>query len=115
MSKTVSASAQTDKAMQVYNNFDVDNAYVKPKHLEAAKAGNRRFLGNKVQAESALKEAMRARNIVSYGYEGVTQMGNPSYNYILQAGRIIGAKGETHIFIILSSDGGMLTAFPTAI
>jgi hypothetical protein len=113
MSKTVSASAQTDKAMQVYNNFDVDNAYVKPKHLASTGGNGSKFAANtKSQAEAILKNTMRNGKMLSASYDGITQMGNTKYVYLLEAGKVVGTKGETLVQIVLSDDLFMLTAYP---
>ena len=39
-------------------------------------------------------------------------MGSQSYEIIIDAGQVVGTKGETLIKVILSEDGGMLTAYP---
>ena len=43
---------------------------------------------------------------------GVSDFGNAKYEYIIDAGKVIGTKGETSIKFVLTSDGGMLTAYP---
>jgi len=43
---------------------------------------------------------------------GLTKAGNASYEIIIDAGKAVGTKGETLIKIILSEDGGMLSAYP---
>ncbi len=102
-----------DEAMQVYNDFDIDTAYVKPKHLSTTGGNGAKFIGNsKAEAETVLKNAMHNGQIVQTAFNGITSMGNPSYSYILNAGEIIGTKGQTYIFLVLAKDGGMLTAYP---
>ncbi len=43
---------------------------------------------------------------------GVARQGNQSYEIIIDAGKEIGTKGEQLIKMILSDDGGMLSAYP---
>ena len=43
---------------------------------------------------------------------GITSMGNQSYKYVIDAGQAVGTKGQTNIFLVLSKDGGMITAYP---
>jgi len=43
---------------------------------------------------------------------GLTKAGNASYEIIIDAGKAVGTKGKTLIKIILSEDGGMLSAYP---
>lgn len=35
-----------------------------------------------------------------------------SYEIIVDAGKVVGTKGEKSIKIVLSDDGGMLSAYP---
>lgn len=43
---------------------------------------------------------------------GFTKMGKRSYSVIIDAGKNIGTKGENLIKVVLSEDGGMLSAYP---
>ena len=43
---------------------------------------------------------------------GLTSAGKQSYKIIIDAGIIIGTRGETLIKIIVAEDGGLLSAFP---
>ena len=109
-------SNQIDEARQIFNDFDVDQAYVKAKHLSTAGGDYAKFnYGSKIDAEMVLKNTIKRGDIVTTTYEGVTKMGNVSYRYILNAHQVIGTKGETFIRIILAKDGGMLSAFPVFI
>lgn len=65
-------------------NFDVDNAYVKPKHLSTTSGNGAKFLaGTKQEAEQVLKEAMTSGKIVSIADNGLTPAGNQSYKIII--------------------------------
>jgi hypothetical protein len=44
--------------------------------------------------------------------EGMTSMGYQGCRIIIDAGKVVGMKGETAVRMILSEDGGMLRAFP---
>jgi hypothetical protein len=102
-----------DKGKKVYDNFNVENAYVKPKHLETSGGNGAKFIGgNKPAAEIILKDAMKNGKIVSVIDNGLSSGGNKSYQLTIDAGKVIGTRGETFIRIVLSDDGGMLSAFP---
>ncbi len=55
---------------------------------------------------------MENRTIVDVLDNGLTRQGNQSYEIIIDAGKEIGTKGEQLIKMILSDDGGMLSAYP---
>jgi len=101
------------KGKKVLDNFNVDDAYVKPKHLSTTKGNGQKFLGDtKVDAESILKDAMKNGTVKSITDNGLTRAGNASYEIIIDAGKPVGTRGETLIKIVLSEDGGMLSAYP---
>ncbi|WP_255763295.1 hypothetical protein [Clostridium butyricum] len=98
---------------KVLDNFEIDNAYVKPKHLSTTKGKGQQFLGNnKVEAEIILKDTIKNGAIKSITDNGITRAGNESYEIIIDAGKEIGTRGETLVKIVLSEDGGMLSAYP---
>jgi hypothetical protein len=95
------------------DNFDVNNAYVKPKHLSTTGGNGAKFLGDsKGSAEAILRDAMKNGKITSVADNGLTKSGNSSYEIIIDAGKTIGTKGENLVKIVISSDGGMLSAYP---
>ena len=97
----------------MFDNFNINDAYVKPKHLSTTSGKARQFLGaTKAEAEIILKDAMNNGTITSVVDDGVSAMGNQKYKIIVDAGKTIGTRGESLIEIILSDDGGMLSAFP---
>jgi hypothetical protein len=104
-----------EHAMRVYSRFDVDKAYVKIKHTTSTGGGQAKFVGNKAQSEMILKTAMRQGDITGIVAERLSPMGNQSYGYIINAGRVVGAKNERYIRLFLTSDDGMKTAFPNKI
>ncbi len=98
---------------KVLDNFEIDNAYVKPKHLSTTKGKGQQFLGNnKVESEIILKDTIKNGAIKSITDNGITRAGNESYEIIIDAGKEIGTRGETLVKIVLSEDGGMLSAYP---
>ena len=98
---------------KIFDKFNIENAYVKPKHLSTTSGNARKFLGaTKKEAEIILKDAMKNGEIVSISRDGVSNLGNFKYSIILNAKKVIGTRGESFIKIVLSSDGGMLTAYP---
>ncbi|WP_179289845.1 hypothetical protein [Shouchella clausii] len=55
---------------------------------------------------------MRKGDINEVLDNGLTRQGNQSYEIIIDAGKQIGTRGEQRIKLILSDDGGMLSAYP---
>ena len=87
---------------------------MKFKHLASSNKSNARFVANtKVEAEVILKDAMRRGDILSIVDDGVSSLGNSKYLYTIDAGKTIGAGGETKILVSIADDGGMLSAYPT--
>ncbi len=98
---------------KTFDNFNIDDAYVKPKHLSTTGGNGQKFIGgSKIEAESILKEALSNGEIISVADNGLTKVGNQSYEIIIDARKTIGTRGEHLIQIILSEDGGMLSAYP---
>ena len=72
-----------------------------------------KFIGaSKVEAESILKDTLSNGKIVSISDNGLTKAGNASYEIVIDAGKTVGTKGENLVKIVISSDGGMLSAYP---
>ena len=98
---------------RVFSEFDINTAYVKPKHLSSTSGNGAKFLATtKAEAENILKEALKKGDIISIADNGLTRQGNLSYQIIVDAGKEIGTKGEVLIKIILSQDCGMISAYP---
>ena len=77
----------------MFDNFDIDNAYVKPKHLSTTGGSGQKFLGaTKADAETILKDAMTNGTIKSITDNGLTKAGNASYEIIIDAGKAVGTK-----------------------
>ena len=80
---------------KAFDNFDINNAYVKPKHLSTTGGNGQKFIGaSKAEAESILKDALSNGKIVSISDNGLTKAGNASYEIIIDAGKTVGTKGE---------------------
>ncbi len=108
-----SASKIFEQGKKAFDNFNVENAYVKPKHLSTTAGNGAKFVGNtKAEAEAILKDAIKKGDITSITDNGLTAKGNQSYEIIIAAGKTIGTKGENLIKIVISDDGGMLSAYP---
>ncbi|WP_167956785.1 hypothetical protein [Anaerosporobacter faecicola] len=98
---------------KVFDDFDIDSAYVKPKHLSTTGGNGQKFIGaNKSDAESILKDVLSNGTITSITDNGLTKVGNASYEIVIDAGKVVGTKGETLVKIVISCDGGMLSAYP---
>lgn len=59
-----------------------------------------------------LREGINNGVIKTVADNGITKLGSQSYEIIIDAGKVVGTKGETLIKIVLSEDGGMLSAYP---
>jgi len=95
------------------DNFDIGSAYVKPKHLSTSSGNGAKFLGDsKDAAEQILQNAMKNGTVKSIKDNGLTKFGQQSYEIIIDAGQKVGTKGEQLIKIVISDDGGMLSAYP---
>jgi hypothetical protein len=102
-----------ERGKKVLGNFNIDDAYVKPKHLSTTKGNGQKFLGDtKVEAENILKDALKNGTVKSITDNGLTKAGNTSYEIIIDAGKVVGTRDETLIKIVLSEDDGMLSAYP---
>ena len=101
------------QGQKALNNFDINSSYVKPKHLSSSSGNGAKFLGDtKDAAEVILKDAMSNGKVQSIADNGLTKMGQQSYQIVIDAGKEVGTKGETLIKIVISEDGGMLSAYP---
>ncbi|WP_097005192.1 PAAR-like protein [Lacrimispora amygdalina] len=101
------------QGQKALNNFDINSSYVKPKHLSSSGGKGAKFLGDtKEAAEVILKDAMSSGKVQSIADNGLTKMGQQSYQIVIDAGKEVGTKGETLIKIVISEDGGMLSAYP---
>ena len=101
------------RGQKALDNFDIGNAYVKPKHLSTSGGNGAKFLGDsKSAAEEILQNAMNNGTVKSINDNGLTKLGQQSYEVIIDAGQKIGTKGEQLIKIVISDDGGMLSAYP---
>ncbi len=101
------------QGQKALDNFDIDSAYVKPKHLSTSGGNGAKFIGDsKGSAETILRDALKNGKVNSIIDNGLTQQGKQSYRIVIDAGKEIGTKGETLIRIVISEDGGMLSAFP---
>ncbi len=84
------------KGKEALDYFKIDDAYVKPKHLNMGlTSGNyQKFLASdKMQAEQLLKEVMRNGNIIDIADDGVSAFGYQKYAIIFDAEKVIGTGG----------------------
>ena len=101
---------------KIFDKFKVEDAYVKAKHLSTTTGKARQFLGaTKKEAELILKDAIKNGEIRTITKDGISNLGNIKYSIIIDAKKVVGTRGERFIKIVLSSDGGMLTAYPQTI
>ena len=111
--KKESKNSIFDIGKKVLDDFNIDNAYVKPKHLSTTKGKGQKFLGkNKLEAETILKDTLKKGEIISVLDDEITPHGNSKYEILIDAGKEIGTRGETKVKIVLFDDGGMLSAYP---
>ena len=102
------------RGLNTLNKFDIsNNAFVKPKHLLVTGGKSRKFLGNtKKEAEEILKDVMKNGDLIDIIDNGPTKQNIQSFNIIFDARKVIGTKGENFVKVVLSEDGGMLSAYP---
>ncbi|MDE6065069.1 MAG: RHS repeat-associated core domain-containing protein, partial [Lachnospiraceae bacterium] len=101
------------EGQKALDDFDVSSAYVKPKHLSTSGGNGAKFLGDtKEMAEAILQAAIKDGTVQSIADNGLTNFGQQSYQIIIDAGKTVGTRGETLIKIVISEDGGMLSAYP---
>lgn len=55
---------------------------------------------------------MRNEKVISIVDDGVSALGNNKFDITIDAGKVIGTKGEMYIKVILSKDGGMINVYP---
>lgn len=59
-----------------------------------------------------MKDTLSNGKIVSISDNGLTKAGNASYEIVIDAGKTVGTKSENLVKIVISSDGGILSAYP---
>ena len=80
---------------KAFDNFDIGSAYVKPKHLSTSGGNGAKFLGDsKGAAEEILQNAMKNGTVKSINDNGLTKLGQQSFEIIIDAGQKVGTKGE---------------------
>ena len=69
-------------------NFNLDDAFIKTKHLSTTKGNYAKFLVNtKAEAEAILTNAMKNGKVTNVIDNGLTKQGNQSYEIIIDAGK----------------------------
>ncbi len=59
-----------------------------------------------------MQKAIKDGTVKSISDNGLTKKGQQSYEIIIDAGQKVGTKGQQLIKIVISDDGGMLSAYP---
>jgi RHS repeat-associated protein len=103
----------TSEGMNALEKLNIDDVYVKTKHLSSTAGHGAKFSATtRVEAERELKSALKKKIIKAINYDGISARGNQKYSVYLDAGKTIGTSGESTIKIVISDDGGLLSAYP---
>lgn len=100
--------------LQLLDDFkNSGEIFVKNKHLSNASGGYSKFnVQSSAEAVNIVKTVLNDGDVLSYT-EGISQTtGNPTGEFFIRSSTIIGTKGETILFIVISSDLGLLTVYP---
>lgn len=99
--------------LKIFNEFNIENAYVKNKHLATALGKYNKFIAEtKEEAEILLRNILKNGKIVQIQDNGLTKLNKQSYRIFIESDIVIGLKEETKVRIVLSEDGTMISAFP---
>ena len=104
-----------DCVREALSKANVENFTIKNKHLSSSGGNWSKFnVGTEAEAKAILKETLKKGKILQAGNNAgkLGSLGQKSFDVLLDAGRIIGTKGETSIFIILDEIGNIWTVFP---
>ena len=72
-------------------------------------------VGTEAEAKEIVKQAIRKRKIIgSIGNNKgkIGTLGQKSFDVLLDAGRVVGARGESSIFLAFDELGNIWTVFP---
>ncbi|MDE6356462.1 MAG: hypothetical protein K2L67_04375 [Clostridia bacterium] len=93
----------------------IDEFTIKDKHLNSTGGQWSKFnVGSEAEVKAILKETLANRKILQVGNNAgkIGSLGQKSFNVLLDAGKVIGTRGESSILMILDEMGNIWTAFP---
>ena len=104
-------------AQSILKNLDVSSFTVKSKHLQVQGAtGNwSRFnVTNARQASEIVREAINRGTVIRIGSNNgvIGDLGQATFDVIINVGRVIGTRGETHLKIVFDALGNIWTTYP---
>ena len=88
---------------------------MKNKHLNSSGGKWSKFnVGTEAEAKAILKETVNRSNILSAGNNSgvLGSLGQKSFDIVLDAGKVIGTRGESSILMIIDEFGNIWTVFP---
>lgn len=102
-------------AKDALSKAKVDEFTVKNKHLNSSGGKWSKFnVGTEAEAKAILKETVNRSNILSAGNNSgvLGSLGQKSFDIVLDAGKVIGTRGESSILMIIDEFGNIWTVFP---
>ena len=102
-----------DAGKEALENADIDNFTIKDKHLNSSGGNWKKF--NVATAEAAkelVKKILAGGTIVTITDNGIGTAGQQSFKILIDAGKVIGTKGEHLLRIIVDELGNVWTVFP---
>ena len=97
-----------------YKEANIQNFTIKDKHLNGSKAKRARKFNVSTPEEANLivQDAMKNGKLYSVTENGMGLQGQNSYFAIIDAGKIIGTKGETFIKLVFDDFNNVWTTYP---
>lgn len=97
-----------------YKDANIKDFTVKDKHLKdsTAKRARKFNVSTPEEANNIVQDAIENGKPYSVVDNGVGTEGQNSYSAIIDAGKIIGTKGETHVKIVYDDLGNVWTTYP---
>ena len=102
-------------AKDALSKAKVDEFTVKNKRLNSSGGKWSKFnVGTEAEAKAILKETVNRSNILSAGNNSgvLGSLGQKSFDIVLDAGKVIGTRGESSILMIIDEFGNIWTVFP---
>ncbi|WP_176731071.1 InlB B-repeat-containing protein [Robinsoniella peoriensis] len=98
---------------EALENADIDGFTIKDKHLSSSGGNWNKFnVATASVAREMVKDIIASGTIITITDNGLGTVGQQSYKIIIDAGKIIGTRGEHLLRIIVDSLGNVWTIFP---
>ncbi|WP_314062470.1 pre-toxin TG domain-containing protein [uncultured Vagococcus sp.] len=95
-------------------NMNINSFEIKNKHLNSSTAKRaRKFnVSTAKEANAIVKDALMNGEVLEILPNGIGSQGQTSFSTIIDAGKVIGTKGETHIKIVYDTLNNIWTTYP---